>query len=134
MFNVWDLECQCQCSRGRSKNTYKICVKHSILNLGHALLPHYEAPIINKPHEYHLEGSWGHLGASSEPSGGNLGASCSIWGHSPEAKVMVLLNEKRHVCKKHYFCNKPSVRPRTVFRHLGSSVMASWWIIWNHLV
>ena len=46
------------------KKGYKTCVKHTILNLGHALLTHHEAPRIHKPHECHLEGSWEHLGAS----------------------------------------------------------------------
>ena len=61
------------------KQTYKTCVKHTILDLGHALLTHHEAPRIHKPHECHLEGSWDHLGASCGPSGSHLEA---IWGPS----------------------------------------------------
>ena len=56
---------------------YKTFVKHTILDLGHALLTHHEAPRIHKPHECHLESSREHLGASCGPSGSHLGA---IWG------------------------------------------------------
>ena len=57
------------------KKPYKTCVKHTILNLGYALLNHREAPRTHKPHECHLEGPWGHLGASCGPSGGHLSPS-----------------------------------------------------------
>ena len=74
---------------GKLKKAYKTCVKHTILNLGHALLTHHEAPRIHKPHECHPEGSWEHLGASCGPSGSHLevlwelpGASWEHSGHS----------------------------------------------------
>ena len=51
---------------------YKTCVKHTILNLGHALITRYEAPRMHKPHECHLEGSGEHLGASCGPPGSHL--------------------------------------------------------------
>ena len=68
------------------KKPYKTCVKHTILNLGYALLNHREAPRTHKPHECHLEGPWGHLGASCGPSGGHLNPSEGhqgvLWGPS----------------------------------------------------
>ena len=67
------------------KKPYKTCVKHTILNLGHALLTHHEAPRIHKPHKCHLEGSWEHLGASCGPSGGHLGAILGSCGGLPGA-------------------------------------------------
>ena len=60
---------------GLLKKAYKTSVKHTILDLGHALLTHPEAPKIHKLHEGHPEGSWEHLGASCGPS--HLEA---IWG------------------------------------------------------
>ena len=57
---------------GKLKKTYKTSVKHTILDLGHALLTHLEAPRIHEPHEGHPEGSWEHLGASCGPSGSHL--------------------------------------------------------------
>ena len=50
-----------------------MCVKHTILDLGQALLTHLEAPRIHEPHEGHPESSWEHLGASCGPSGSHLG-------------------------------------------------------------
>ena len=68
------------------KKAYKTCVKHTIIDLGHALLTHHEAPRIHKPHECHLEGFWEHLGASCGPSGSHLGQSGGhlgvLWGPS----------------------------------------------------
>ena len=58
---------------GKLKKAYKTCVKHTICDLGHALLTHHEAPRIHKPHKCHLEGSGKHLGASCWPSGSHLG-------------------------------------------------------------
>ena len=49
---------------GKLNKAYKTIVKHTILDLGHALLTYHEAPRIHKPHEVHLEGSWEPLGAS----------------------------------------------------------------------
>ena len=51
---------------------YKTNVKHTILDLGHALLTHHEATRIHKPHQCHPEGSREHLGASFGPSGNHL--------------------------------------------------------------
>ena len=59
---------------GKLEKTNKTCLKLSILDLGHALLTHHEAPRIHKSHECHLEGSWEHLGA---PHIDHMGA---IWG------------------------------------------------------
>ena len=68
------------------KKAYKTYVKHTILNLVYALLNHHEAPRTHKPHECHLEGPWGHLGASCGPSGGHLSLSGGhqgvLWGPS----------------------------------------------------
>ena len=58
---------------GKLKTTYKTNVKHTILDLGQALLTHHEAPRIHKPYECHLEGSWEHLGASCWLPGSHLG-------------------------------------------------------------
>ena len=69
---------------GKLKKTYKTCVKHTICDLGHALLTHPEAPRIHKPHECHLEGSWEHLGASCWPSGSHLGVLLELSGASWE--------------------------------------------------
>ena len=57
---------------GKLNKAYKTCVKHTILDLGHALLTHDEAKIIHKPHQCHSEGSRKHLGASFGPSGNHL--------------------------------------------------------------
>ena len=57
---------------GKLKKAYKTCVKHTILDLGHALLTHHEATRIHKPHQCHPEGSREHLGASFGPSGNHL--------------------------------------------------------------
>ena len=60
-------------SCGKLKKAYKTSVKHTILNLGYALLSHHDAPKIHKPHERHLEGSREHLGASCGPPWSHLG-------------------------------------------------------------
>ena len=57
---------------GKLTKPYKTCVKHTILDLGHALLTHHEATRIHKPHQCHPEGSREHLGASFGPSGNHL--------------------------------------------------------------
>ena len=57
---------------GKLKKAYKTRVKHTILDLGHALLTHHEATRIHKPHQCHPEGSREHLGASCGPSGNHL--------------------------------------------------------------
>ena len=57
---------------GKLKKAYKTNVKHTILDLGHALLTHHEATRIHKPHQCHPEGSREHLGASFGPSGNHL--------------------------------------------------------------
>ena len=69
---------------GLLKKAYKTCVKHTILDLGHALLTHLEAPRIHKLHEGHPEGSWEHLGASCGPSGNHLWSSWELSGTSSE--------------------------------------------------
>ena len=69
---------------GLLKKAYNTCVKHTILDLGHALLTHLEAPRIHKPHEGHPEGSWEHLGASCGPSGSHLGVLLVLSGASWE--------------------------------------------------
>ena len=48
---------------GKLKKAYQTYVKHTICDLGHALLTHHEATRIHKPHECHLEGSWQHIRA-----------------------------------------------------------------------
>ena len=58
---------------GQLKTQYKTSVKRTIRDLGHSLLTHHGAPRMHKPHECHLEGSWKHLGASSEPPASYLG-------------------------------------------------------------
>ena len=47
-------------------------VKHTILDLGHALLTYNEATRIHKPHECHPEGSREHLRVSFGTSGNHL--------------------------------------------------------------
>ena len=67
---------------GLLNKTYKTCVKQTILDLGHALLTHLEAPRIHKPHEGQPEGSEEHLGASGGPFGSNLGVLLVLSGTS----------------------------------------------------
>ena len=43
---------------GKLNKAYKTIVKHTILDLGHALLTHHEAPSMHTPHKCHLEASW----------------------------------------------------------------------------
>ena len=58
---------------GKLKQTAKTIVKHTILNVGHALLTHHEAPRTHKLHECDMEGSSEQLGVSCETSGCHLG-------------------------------------------------------------
>ena len=64
--------------------TDKTSVKQPILDLGHALLTRHATPRMHKPHECHLEGSWGHLGASCGPYGSHLGVLWQLPGASWE--------------------------------------------------
>ena len=63
---------------GLLKKACKTYVKHTILDLGHALLTHPEAPRIHELHEGHPEGSWGAswglMWAIWKSSGGLVGA------------------------------------------------------------
>ena len=79
---------------GLLKKAYKTCVKHTILDLGHALLTHLEAPRIHKLHEGHPEGSWEHLGASCGPSGSHLGVLLVLSGASWELGYAYKTNVK----------------------------------------
>ena len=85
---------------GRLKKAYKTCVKHTILNLGHALLTHHEAPRIHKPHECHLESSWEHLGVSCGPFGTHLEVLWELpaasWEHSGLSKTCLGRTIQQH--------------------------------------
>ena len=62
---------------GQLKKAYKTSVKHTIIDLGHALLIHHEALRIHKPNACHLECSWDHLGATCEQEMGQLYHKCT---------------------------------------------------------
>ena len=79
---------------GKLKKRYKTYVKHTICNLGHALLTYHEAPRVHKPHECHLDGSWKHLAASCSPSGSHLGISLGHSGASWEPEYDYKANVK----------------------------------------
>ena len=79
---------------GKLKKAYKTSVKHTICDLGRALLTHHEAPRIHKPHEGHPEGSEDHLGASCGPSGSHLGVLLVLSGASWELGYAYKTNVK----------------------------------------
>ena len=118
---------------GKLKKAYKTCVKHTICDLGHALLTHHEAPRIHKPHKRHLEGSGEHLGASCWPSGSHLGVllgSCgapwkleyayktSVKSTNYRFRVQSLKTNVLSAAQKHY---KTSVK--STIRDLGRALL-----------
>ena len=69
---------------GKLNKAYKTSVKHTIIDLGQALLTHHEAPRIHKPHECHPDSSWERRGASCGLSGIHLGVLWELLGASSD--------------------------------------------------
>ena len=75
---------------GKLKKDYKTSVKHTICDLGHALLTHHYAPRMYKTQKSHLEGSWMHLGASCLPPGSHLGVTEAWKRHLAAVPLRIL--------------------------------------------